>query len=77
MGLQAERAIRCSRGISQEARVWRAHYCLELTGAVNAFGRIFYYAALFLTVMPLTPIGRFTRLQFFLSWWAYSSPWRR
>jgi tellurite resistance protein len=47
---------------------------LQLTGSVDAFGRILYYAAIFLTLMLLTQVGRFARLQFFLSWWAYSFP---
>jgi tellurite resistance protein len=47
---------------------------LQLNGSVDAFGRILYYAAIFLTLMLLTQAGRFVRLQFFLSWWAYSFP---
>ena len=47
---------------------------LQLNGSVDAFGRILYYAAIFLTLMLLTQAGRFVRLKFFLSWWAYSFP---
>lgn len=47
---------------------------LQLNGSIDAFGRILYYAAIFLTLMLLTQAGRFVRLQFFLSWWAYSFP---
>lgn len=47
---------------------------VQLTGSVDAFGRILYYAALFLTLMLGTQLHRFIRLQFFLSWWAYSFP---
>ncbi|MFO7593062.1 MAG: SLAC1 anion channel family protein [Pseudomonadota bacterium] len=47
---------------------------LQLNGSIDAFGRILYYAAIFLTLMLLTQAGRFARLQFFLSWWAYSFP---
>ena len=47
---------------------------LQLNGELDAFGRILYYAATFLTLMLLTQAGRFVRLQFFLSWWAYSFP---
>lgn len=47
---------------------------VQLTGSVDAFGRILYYGAIFLTLMLLTQAGRFVRLQFFLSWWAYSFP---
>jgi tellurite resistance protein len=47
---------------------------LQLNGELDPFGRILYYTALFLTLMLLTQAGRFLRLQFFLSWWAYSFP---
>lgn len=47
---------------------------VQLTGSVDAFARILYYAALFLTLMLATQAGRFARLKFFLSWWAYSFP---
>lgn len=46
----------------------------QLVGEINAFGRILYYSAIFLTLMLLTQITRFMRLEFFLSWWAYSFP---
>jgi tellurite resistance protein len=46
----------------------------HLTGGVDAFARILYGIALFLTVLLLTQVGRFIRLKFFLSWWAYSFP---
>jgi tellurite resistance protein len=47
---------------------------LQLNGSVDAFARILYYGAIFLTLMLLTQAGRFVRLKFFLSWWAYSFP---
>lgn len=47
---------------------------LQLTDSLDAFGRILYYAAIFLTLMLVTQIGHFVRLKFFLSWWAYSFP---
>ncbi|PAU71973.1 SLAC1 anion channel family protein [Vreelandella alkaliphila] len=46
----------------------------QLVGEINAFGRILYYIALFLTLMLLTQTTRFIKLDFFLSWWAYSFP---
>lgn len=46
----------------------------RLTGEVDAFARVLYYTGLFLTLMLLTQVNRFARLQFFLSWWAYSFP---
>jgi tellurite resistance protein len=47
---------------------------MKLTGELDAFGRILYYSGLFLTLLLLTQVKRFSRLQFFLSWWAYSFP---
>lgn len=47
---------------------------LQLTGDMNAFARILYYVAIFLTLMLLTQVKRFLRLEFFLSSWAYSFP---
>ncbi|MDD3518642.1 MAG: SLAC1 anion channel family protein [Chromatiales bacterium] len=43
-------------------------------GEVDAFARILYYSAMFLTLLLFTQHRKFTRLQFFLSWWAYSFP---
>jgi len=47
---------------------------LKLGGGLDAFARVLYYTALFLTLMLFTQYRKFTRLQFFLSWWAYSFP---
>lgn len=47
---------------------------LRLTGEVDAFARILYYAALFFTILLIAQLRWFTRLKFFLSWWAYSFP---
>jgi tellurite resistance protein len=45
-----------------------------LTGGVDAFARVLYYIALFLTILLLTQADYFKRIPFFLSWWAYSFP---
>lgn len=48
---------------------------LQLNGGeLDAFARILYYTALFLTLMLFTQFPRFLGLEFFLSWWAYSFP---
>ncbi len=47
---------------------------VKLNGEVDIFARVLYYSALFLTLLLFTQIPRFTRLKFFLSWWAYSFP---
>lgn len=42
--------------------------------ALDPFARVLYYLALFIGMLLLTQVRVFTRLQFFLSWWAYSFP---
>lgn len=46
----------------------------KLTGDLDSFARILYYSGLFLTLLLLTQVSRFAKLQFFISWWAYSFP---
>jgi len=46
----------------------------KLTGGLDSFGRVLYFGGLFLTLLLFTQARRFTRLPFFLSWWAYSFP---
>jgi len=47
---------------------------VKLTGGVDVFARVLFYSALFVTLLLFTQAQRFTRLKFFLSWWAYSFP---
>jgi tellurite resistance protein len=47
---------------------------MRLVPELDPFARILYYAALFLTLLLFTQAGRFLKLKFFLSWWAYSFP---
>jgi len=47
---------------------------VKLTGGVDAFARILYYAGLFLTLLLASNALRFFRTPFFLSAWAYSFP---
>ena len=47
---------------------------VALTGEVDAFARILYYAGAFLFLLLLVRLRTFLRLPFFLSWWAYSFP---
>ena len=46
----------------------------RLSGELDAFARVLYYAGLFLTLLLSTQTPRFLRLGFFLSSWAYSFP---
>ncbi len=41
---------------------------------VDGFGRILYHTAAFLVLLLMTQFSRFFRIQFFMSWWAYSFP---
>ncbi len=43
-------------------------------GTLDAFARVLYYSSLFLTLLLLTQAGRFVRLHYSISWWAYSFP---
>ena len=45
-----------------------------LTGGIDAFAHILYGIALFFTLLLASQLRRFLRLDFFLSWWAYSFP---
>lgn len=47
---------------------------VKLTGGVDSFAHILFYIGIFLTLLLLTQLQRFLKLQFFLSWWAYSFP---
>ena len=46
----------------------------NLTGGVDAFARILYSIALVFTLLLFSQFNHFRRIQFFLSWWAYSFP---
>ena len=47
---------------------------LSLVGNVDAFAMILYCVGLFFTLLLATQIAYFSKLPFFLSWWAYSFP---
>ncbi|MET0091215.1 MAG: SLAC1 anion channel family protein, partial [Candidatus Thiodiazotropha sp.] len=47
---------------------------VKLNGGIDNFAHVLYYSGLFLTLLLFTMVFRFSRLQFFLSWWAYSFP---
>lgn len=46
----------------------------KLTGGIDAFGHILYSVALVFTLLLMTQINHFRKIQFYLSWWAYSFP---
>lgn len=45
-----------------------------LSGGVDSLGRILFFSAIFFFLMMLPQLGKFARLPFTLSWWAYSFP---
>lgn len=47
---------------------------VKLLGELGAFGLFLYNAALFFTLLLLVQFNLFRKIQFFLSWWAYSFP---
>lgn len=48
---------------------------IRLTGGeLDSFSRILYFSGAFLTLLLISQIKRFFRLQFALSWWAYTFP---
>lgn len=47
---------------------------VKLTGGLDMLALLFYYSALFFTLLLFVQLAWFARLRFFLSWWAYSFP---
>jgi tellurite resistance protein len=47
---------------------------LNLVGGVDVFAMILYCVGLFFTLLLATQVSYFSRVPFFLSWWAYSFP---
>lgn len=47
---------------------------LNLSGGIDAFALILYCVGLFFTLLLTTQITYFSKVPFFLSWWAYSFP---
>ncbi|WED20837.1 SLAC1 anion channel family protein [Vibrio sp. JC009] len=46
----------------------------NLTGELDTFARLLYYIALFLSILLISNAGRFMKVPFFISSWAYSFP---
>ncbi len=47
---------------------------VKLTGEVNEFAKILYYFGLFLTCLLFAQLKMFSKIKYYLSWWAYSFP---
>lgn len=46
----------------------------KLMGEIDPFGKILLYFSLFLFLIVLTQFSKFCKIEFYLSWWAYSFP---
>lgn len=47
---------------------------VKLTGEMDSFAKILYYISLFLFILILAQYKMFSKIKFYLSWWAYSFP---
>ena len=47
---------------------------VKLTGVIDPFAKILYYFTLFTAMLLLTQIRYFTKIKYYLSWWAFSFP---
>jgi tellurite resistance protein len=46
----------------------------KLIGEINIFGNLLYYFGVFMFILVLFQYKLFTKIKFYLSWWAYSFP---
>lgn len=47
---------------------------LKITGEIDGFAKVLYFFALFTALQLFYNIRAFTKIKFYLSWWAYSFP---
>ncbi len=47
---------------------------VKLVGEIDPFARILYYTSLFLLLLVFAQVTLFSKIKFYLSWWAYSFP---
>ncbi len=47
---------------------------VKLTGVIDPFARILYYISLFLVIVVFSQIKSYSKLKFYISWWAYTFP---
>lgn len=46
----------------------------KITGEMDSFARILLYIALFIVILLFSMAKKFTKINFFISWWAYTFP---
>ncbi len=47
---------------------------VKLTGSLDPFGKVLYYISFFLLLFVFCQARMFSKIKFYLSWWAYSFP---
>jgi tellurite resistance protein len=47
---------------------------IKLTGSLDPFAKVLYYISLFLFILIFAQFKMFSKIKFYLSWWAYSFP---
>ena len=47
---------------------------VKLTGAIDSFAKVLYYISIFLLLLIFAQVKLFSKIKFYLSWWAYSFP---
>ncbi|USD37532.1 SLAC1 anion channel family protein [Ferrimonas sp. SCSIO 43195] len=47
---------------------------LKLTGTIDTLAQVLFNVAMFLVLLLLTQFARFSKIRFYVSWWAYSFP---
>lgn len=60
--------------IAPPAMGFLSYVAMQENGQIDDFARILYYIALFFALLLFSQIGRFIRIPFSVSWWAYTFP---
>lgn len=47
---------------------------VKLQGEITDFSKLLYYFSLFILMLLIFQVKKFTKIKFYLSWWAYSFP---
>ena len=47
---------------------------VKLTGGIDPFARTLYYISLFLMIVVFSQVKSYSKIKFYISWWAYTFP---
>jgi len=47
---------------------------VKLTGGIDPFTKILYYISLFLVIVVFSQVKSYSKIKFYISWWAYTFP---